>query len=133
MGEARLVEIVMLLLAAVIVVPVSKRLGFGAVLGYLAAGVVMGPWALGVIADVENMKSIAELGVVFLLFVIGLELQLSRLWALRESIFGYGTAQVLITSALFACAGIAVGLGMATAVVVGLALSLSSTAFALQL
>lgn len=133
MGEARLFEVVLLLLAAVVVVPLSKRLGFGAVLGYLIAGVVMGPWALGLIADVDNITHIAELGVVFLLFVIGLELQPSRLWALRQSIFGYGTAQVLVTSAIVAAIGVAVGLETSTAIVVGLALSLSSTAFALQL
>jgi monovalent cation:proton antiporter-2 (CPA2) family protein len=133
MGEARLFEAVLLLGAAVVVVPLSKRVGFGAVLGYLAAGVIVGPWVLGLVADVENMMGIAELGVVFLLFVIGLELQPSRLLALRQSIFIYGTAQVAITSALIALVAIAAGLAVPSAIVVGLALSLSSTAFALQL
>src|SRR6266481_8110644 len=107
MGEARLFEAVLLLGAAVVVVPLSRRIGFGAVLGYLAAGVIVGPWVLGLVADVQNMMGIAELGVVFLLFVIGLELQPSRLWALRQSIFVYGTAQVAITSALIALVAIA--------------------------
>src|SRR3990172_3963203 len=117
MGEGSLLEVVVLLGAAVVLVPIAKRFGFGMVLGYLGAGLVIGPWALGLVADVENIKRIAEFGVVFLLFVIGLELQPSRLWALRQPIFGYGSAQGLITAAI----------------VIGLALSLSSTAFALQL
>jgi len=94
---------------------------------------VIGPWALGLVTDVENIKHIAEFGVVFLLFVIGLELQPSRLWALRQPIFGYGSIQVLATSVLLAGAAILIGLPVTTAVIIGLALSLSSTAFALQL
>src|SRR3990172_6233315 len=133
MGEESLLEVVVLLGAAVVLVPLAKRFGFGMVLGYLGAGLVIGPWALGLVADVENIKHIAEFGVVFLLFVIGLELQPSRLWALRQPIFGYGSAQVLITAALLAAVALAAGLPMAAAIVIGLALSLSSTAFALQL
>lgn len=133
MVEAPLFEIVLLLAAAVILVPLSKRVGFGAVLGYLAAGMLLGPWGLKLIADVNSIARIAELGVVFLLFVIGLELQPSRLWALRKSIFGYGAAQVVITSLLLAVAGMAFGLTWKTALIAALALSLSSTAFALQL
>lgn len=133
MDEARLLEVVLLLAAAVILVPLSKRVGFGAVLGYLGAGILIGPWVLGLVVDVQRIMGIAELGVVFLLFVIGLELQPSRLWALRQPIFGYGSAQVLITGALGAAIGVAAGLELATAVIVGLGLSLSSTAFALQL
>ena len=133
MGEGSLLEVVVLLGAAVVLVPIAKRFGFGMVLGYLGAGLVIGPWALGLVADVENIKRIAEFGVVFLLFVIGLELQPSRLWALRQPIFGYGSAQVLITAALLAAVALAAGLPMAAAIVIGLALSLSSTAFALQL
>ncbi len=133
MDEARLLEVVLLLAAAVILVPLSKRVGFGAVLGYLGAGILIGPWVLGLVVDVQRIMGIAELGVVFLLFVIGLELQPSRLWALRQPIFGYGSAQVLITGALGAAIGVAAGLEPATAVIVGLGLSLSSTAFALQL
>ena len=133
MGEGSLLEVVVLLGAAVVLVPLAKRFGFGMVLGYLGAGLVIGPWALGLVADVENIKRIAEFGVVFLLFVIGLELQPSRLWALRQPIFGYGSAQVLITAALLAAVALAAGLPMAAAIVIGLALSLSSTAFALQL
>ncbi|HEX9810922.1 MAG TPA: monovalent cation:proton antiporter-2 (CPA2) family protein [Burkholderiales bacterium] len=133
MGEGSLFEFIVLLGAAVVLVPLAKRFGFGMVLGYLGAGVVIGPWALGLVADVENIKRIAEFGVVFLLFVIGLELQPSRLWALRQPIFGYGSAQVLITAGLLAAAALVVGLPPTAAVIIGLALSLSSTAFALQL
>lgn len=133
MGEARLFDVVLLTGAAVVFVPLAKRAGVGSVLGYLGAGVLIGPWVLGLLTDVNNIMHIAELGVVFLLFVIGLELQLSRLWALRQPIFGYGTAQVVITAALIAMVGLLAGLRLSTAIVVGLGLSLSSTAFALQL
>lgn len=133
MGEASLHEVVLLLAAAVVLVPLAKHLGLGAVLGYLAAGILVGPWALGLVTDVENIRRIGDLGVVFLLFVIGLELQPSRLWALRQPVFGYGTAQVLVTGLLLTFAAVAAGVPLAAAVVVALALSLSSTAFALQL
>lgn len=119
--------------AAVVAVPLSKRLGLGAVLGYLAAGVAIGPWGLGLVRNVDDTLHFAELGVVLLLFIIGLELQPSRLWALRKSVFGLGGAQVLVTGALLASAGYVFGLALGTAVVVGLGLSLSSTAFALQI
>jgi glutathione-regulated potassium-efflux system ancillary protein KefC/glutathione-regulated potassium-efflux system protein KefB len=128
-----LYEAVVLLGAAVLFVPLFKRMGFGAVLGYLAVGVLLGPWGLKLIAEVESIRHIGELGVVFLLFVIGLELQPSRLWALRRSIFGYGTAQVLISGALIALMALALGLPPFAAVVIGIGLSLSSTAFVLRL
>lgn len=133
MGQISLLEVVLILGAAVVLVPLAKRFGFGVVLGYLGAGIVIGPWVLGLVSDVANITRIAEFGVVFLLFVIGLELQPSRLWALRKSIFGYGSAQVLISSGLLAAAAAAAGLRPTPAVVVGLTLSLSSTAFGLQL
>lgn len=126
-------QAVMFLLAAVVFVPLSKWLGMGAVLGYLAAGLVLGPWGARLITDVDDILHVAELGVVFLLFVIGLELQPARLWALRKSIFGYGTAQLLLSAAALAAVGIGLGASLVTAIIAGLALSLSSTAFALQL
>jgi len=119
--------------AAVIAVPLSKRLGLGSVLGYLAAGVVIGPSALGLVTNVEDILHFAELGVVLLLFVIGLELQPSRLITMRKAVFGMGGAQVLVTGALLAAACLVFGLTLVQAIVVGLALSLSSTAFALQI
>ena len=127
-----LVEAAVFLAAAVIAVPLFKRLGLGAVLGYLAAGVVIGPWALGLVSDVDHILHFAEFGVVLLLFVIGLELQPARLWTMRRSVFGLGGAQVFVTAALLSVAGYALGLGPTAAGVVGLSLSLSSTAFALQ-
>ena len=127
-----LVEAAVFLAAAVIAVPLFKRLGLGAVLGYLAAGVAIGPWVLGLVSDVDHILDFAEFGVVLLLFVIGLELQPARLWTMRRSVFGLGGAQVFVTAALLSVAGYALGLGPTAAGVVGLSLSLSSTAFALQ-
>ena len=125
-------EAVLFLLAAVIAVPLFKRLGMGAVIGYLVAGMVIGPQLLGFVTNVEDIFHFAELGVVLLLFVIGLELQPSRLWALRRSVFGLGTAQVLGTGVILAAAGMAFGLPATPAFMIGLSLSLSSTALALQ-
>jgi glutathione-regulated potassium-efflux system ancillary protein KefC/glutathione-regulated potassium-efflux system protein KefB len=126
-------ETVVFLAAAVIAVPLFKKLGMGTVLGYLIAGVLIGPWLLGIISDVDNILHFAELGVVLLLFVIGLELRPSRLWELRRPIFGLGGAQVAVTGLVLGAAGMALGLPTTTALVVGLVLSLSSTAFALQI
>jgi glutathione-regulated potassium-efflux system protein KefB len=119
--------------AAIIAVTLFNKLGFGSVLGYLAAGVVIGPWGLGLITSVENTMHFAELGVVLLLFLIGLELQPSRLWVLRRSIFGMGLVQVLATGAVFTLIGFFSGLSISGAAIVGLGLALSSTAFVLQL
>src|SRR6218665_2020912 len=126
-------EALIFLTAAVVSVPIFKRLGLGSVLGYLAAGVVIGPWGVKLITDVENILDFSELGVVLLLFLIGLELRPSRLWELRRMVFGLGGAQVLGTGVLLAGVGVALGLPMASAIIAGLGLSLSSTAFALQL
>jgi monovalent cation:proton antiporter-2 (CPA2) family protein len=126
-------EAVVFLIATVIAVPLFKRLGMGAVLGYLTAGVLIGPWLFGFISDVENILHFSEFGVVLLLFVIGLELRPSRLWELRRPVFGLGGAQVAVTGLALAAAGIALGLPVIAALVVGLVLSLSSTAFALQI
>ena len=126
-------EAVVFLIATVIAVPLFKRLGMGAVLGYLTAGVLIGPWLFGFISDVENILHFSEFGVVLLLFVIGLELRPSRLWELRRPVFGLGGAQVAVTGFVLAAAGVALGLPVITALVVGMVLSLSSTAFALQI
>lgn len=125
---------VVFLLAAVVAVPLAKRLQLGAVLGYLAAGVLIGPSLLGLIDDPQSVSHISEIGVVLLLFIIGLELSPRRLWVMRKSVFGAGLAQVLLTGLLIA--GVAVwGFQQAlnTALVLGLGLALSSTAFGLQL
>ncbi len=120
------------LAAAVIVVPLSKALGLGAIIGYLVAGVAIGPWGLGLVKDVVSILHFAEFGVVLMLFIVGLELEPKRLWKLRQPIFGWGTAQVLLcTLALFGVA-LAFGIAWKTALVAALGLSLSSTAIALQ-
>ena len=126
-------EGVIYLIAALIAVPISKKLGFGSVLGYLVAGIAIGPFGLGFIQDAEHILHFAELGVVFLLFVIGLELQPSRLWVLRRMVFGLGSAQVIISAGVIAALAMLFGLAPPAAVLVGLILALSSTAFVLQL
>ncbi|MCL4157150.1 UNVERIFIED_CONTAM: hypothetical protein GTU68_055663, partial [Idotea baltica] len=119
--------------AAILVVSLSKKTGFGSILGYIFAGLAIGPWGLNLIADAESILHFSEIGVVFLLFIIGLELQPKRLWVLRKSIFGLGTAQVFMTTAVITIiAYVLIGSWM-TAAIVGFGLSLSSTAFALQL
>lgn len=124
---------VIFLLAAVISVPLATRLGLGSVLGYLLAGVVIGPWGLGLIGHAENILHFSELGVVLLLFLIGLELNPSRLWALRRSILGMGGLQVLLSMLLISGLALSLGMGWRVALVAGMGLSLSSTAIALQL
>lgn len=128
-----LATITLFLAAAVLFVPLFKRLGLGAVLGYLAAGLVIGPGGLGLMGDVESILHVSELGVVLLLFVIGLELQPSRLWHLRSSVFGTGGLQVLLTTAALGAAAFAMGLSPVTALVVGFGLAMSSTALVLQM
>jgi glutathione-regulated potassium-efflux system ancillary protein KefC/glutathione-regulated potassium-efflux system protein KefB len=127
-----LAESAIFLAAAVVAVPLFRRFKLGAVLGYLAAGVIIGPWGLRLVAEVDNILHFAELGVVLLLFIIGLELQPSRLWVLRKSVFGLGGAQVLATGVVLGAAGLALGLPWPSALVMGLALAMSSTAFVLQ-
>jgi monovalent cation:proton antiporter-2 (CPA2) family protein len=121
------------LAAAVICVPLSRRLGLGSVLGYLGAGMVIGPQLLDLVGDVDSILHFAEYGVVLLLFIIGLELQPSRLWVLRKSVFGQGSAQVILTGLLLAMAALACGLAPLPALIAGFGLALSSTAFALQI
>ena len=120
-----------LLAVAVLLVPFFKRAGLGTVLGYLAAGVLIGPWGAGVVHDPENLLHTAELGVVLLLFIIGLELQPSRLWALRKPVFGLGGLQFFGVGALLIGIARLLGLAWPEAILAGLALALSSTAFVL--
>src|SRR5699024_5109278 len=127
-------EIAILLLAAVIAVPIAQRLGLGSVLGFLFAGVVIGPWGLALGPEVSEVWDVAEFGVVLLLFVIGIEMQPRRLWTLRRVIFGVGGLQVALTGLVLAVlAFVFMGMRLNAALVTGLALALSSTAFALQL
>jgi len=118
--------------AAVAGVVLSHRLGLGSVAGYLLAGIAIGPWGLGLVDDVEDVRAFAELGVVFLLFVIGLELEPKRLWAMRGQLVRLGLSQLAASIAAIAAIGWAVGIDPRIGVVIGMALALSSTAFALQ-
>lgn len=124
---------VVFLFAAVLTVPLAKRLQLGAVLGYLLAGVIIGPSVLGLIGNPQSVTHISELGVVLLLFIIGLELSPRRLWVMRKSVFGVGLAQVLLTAAVIGVLALYVfGQPLNSAIVLGLGLALSSTAFGLQ-
>ncbi|MGJ7528143.1 glutathione-regulated potassium-efflux system protein KefC [Variovorax sp. GB1P17] len=118
--------------AAVLVVPLSKALGLGSIIGYLVAGIAIGPWGLGLVSSVEDVLHFAEFGVVLMLFLVGLELEPKRLWNLRRPIFGWGAAQVLSCAAVLFAAGWAVGAEWRVALVASLGLALSSTAIALQ-
>ncbi len=120
------------LAAAVIAVPLAKKLGLGSIIGYLAAGMAIGPWGLGLVTNVQDILHFAEFGVVLMLFLIGLELEPQRLWNLRRPIFGWGSAQLLSCAALLTCTAMAFGIGWPVALVAGLGLALSSTAIALQ-
>ncbi len=118
--------------AAVLVVPLSKAIGLGSIIGYLAAGIAIGPWGLGLVTNVEDILHFAEFGVVLMLFLVGLELEPKRLWSLRGPIFGWGSAQVLGCAAVLFLAGFLAGASWRVALVAALGLALSSTAIALQ-
>ncbi len=132
-GSDLLLAGVLFLFAAVIAVPLASRLGIGAVLGYLLAGIAIGPWGLGFISDVDEILHFSELGVVFLMFIIGLELNPAKLWRLRSSIFGVGAAQVMLSAAILGGLLMTTGFSWQAAVVGGIGLAMSSTAMALQL
>lgn len=125
--------IVILLGAAVVAVPLFKRAGLGSVLGYLAAGLAIGPFGAGLFADPMAILHVAELGVVMFLFIIGLKMQPSRLWSLRRDIFGLGLAQVLLSMGLLSLVGLALGYPFAPALVAGTGFVLTSTAIVMQM
>jgi CPA2 family monovalent cation:H+ antiporter-2/glutathione-regulated potassium-efflux system protein KefB len=128
-----LVQAFVYLCAAVIAVPVAQRLGLGSVLGYLLAGVAIGPFALGLVGTGgQDVMHFAEFGVVMMLFVIGLELQPALLWRLRGPILGLGGLQVLLTAAVVTAIAVALGIGVRPALAIGMTLALSSTAIVLQ-
>lgn len=131
-APAWLVNSFIYLSAAVIAVPLSKALGLGSIIGYLAAGIAIGPWGLGLVTNVEDILHFAEFGVVLMLFLVGLELEPKRLWSLRRPIFGWGSAQVLGCALLLTLVAVGLGVGWRIALVAGLGLALSSTAIALQ-
>lgn len=132
-GFDLLVEGVIILVAAIAVVYVFHRLKAGPVLGYLTAGVLIGPHALRLVVDVEGIQALAELGVVFLLFIVGLELSFRRLASMRKEVFGLGSAQVLLTALIVGGALLAIGVGWKAALVIGFGVALSSTAVVLQI
>ena len=125
-------EALIFLAAAVVCVPIAARFGLGSVLGYLIAGAAIGPWGLGLIAHVDSAQSLAELGVVLMLFVIGLELDPRKLVKMRSIVFGGGSVQLAVSGAVLGVALAAVGLPWQAALIGGLALALSSTAIATQ-
>ncbi|HVH43491.1 MAG TPA: cation:proton antiporter, partial [Labilithrix sp.] len=127
-------EVMIFLGAAVVAVPLFRRLKLGSILGYLAAGVVIGPRGLGLFDDPQATMHVAELGVVLFLFVIGLELNLSSLWAMRRDIFGLGAAQLVVTGLLGMLFPLLVmHRGWPASLIAGLGLALSSTALVMQL
>lgn len=128
-----LVQAVVLLGAATVAVPLFRRLGLGSVLGYLAGGLAVGPFGIGLIDDPETLLHTAELGVVLFLFIIGLEMRPTKLWALRRQIFGLGAAQVITCSVLLTLAALAAGVALPVAAVGAMGFVLSSTAVIMQL
>ena len=132
-GDGFFYQAFVYLLAAVVSVPIAKKLGLGSVLGYLTAGVVIGPFALGLVgAEGQDVMHFAEFGVVMMLFLVGLELQPSLLWKLKAPILGMGGLQVGATAGVIAVVGLALGFAWQVTVAVGLILALSSTAIVLQ-
>jgi monovalent cation:proton antiporter-2 (CPA2) family protein len=133
MSSQNLLHVFIFLAAACVVVPIVNRFRLGAVLGYLVAGVVIGPWGLGLITDPQKVLHFAEFGVVMMLFVIGLELEPPVLWRMRTWIVGLGGLQMLLTTAALATIGMMVGYSWSTSLAAAMALSLSSTALVLQM
>lgn len=121
-------QVAIFLLTAVLIVPIFQRLKLGAVLGYLAAGMIIGPWGLGVVANAESTLDFSEFGVVLLLFLIGLELEPRRLWTLRNSVFGLGGAQLAATATVIGALALAAGTSWQAALIIGLGCAMSSTA-----
>ncbi|MCJ2127648.1 monovalent cation:proton antiporter-2 (CPA2) family protein [Methylobacterium sp. E-045] len=132
-AASELVQVVALLAAGVVAVPVFKRIGLGSVLGYLVAGLAIGPFGLGLFSDAHAILHVAELGVVMFLFIIGLEMEPSRLWGMRREIFGLGLAQVGVCIAALTLVGIVMGFSPAIAFVAGTGFVLTSTAIVMQL
>jgi Kef-type K+ transport system membrane component KefB len=133
MESGILFNVFIFLAAACIVVPLASRLKLGSVLGFLIAGILIGPFGMGLIGDATKIMHFAEFGVVMMLFVIGLELEPAVLWRMRRSILGLGGLQVALTSGAFTLVGIGLGYSWQVSFAVAMALSLSSTALVLQM
>ncbi|MEG1770215.1 MAG: cation:proton antiporter, partial [Comamonas sp.] len=131
-NASQLISIITLLGAAVIAVPLFKRFGLGSVLGYLAGGLAIGPYGLGLVNDAQTIIHIAELGVVMFLFVIGLEMKPSHLWNLRGQIFGLGSMQVVLCGVLLTAVSMAFGFSWQVSFVCGAGFVLTSTAVVMQ-
>lgn len=132
MNHGFLYSALIFLSCAVVFVPICQRLGLGSVLGYLLGGIAIGPWGLGLIANVEDIMHFSEFGIVLFLFLIGLELDPKRLWSLRVPIFGLGTLQVVLNTLVFSGLGLAFGWSWQISLLAGMGFALSSTAIALQ-
>lgn len=130
--NSELIQVVALLAAGVIAVPIFRRLGLGSILGYLAAGLVIGPFGFGIFSEPKAILHVAELGVVMFLFIIGLEMQPSRLWNLRRQIFGLGILQVGVCAGLLTTVGVVAGFPLAASFVAGAGFVLTSTAIVMQ-
>ncbi len=131
-GSSWLLNSLVFLGAAVLAVPLARLLGLSSVIGYLAAGIVIGPGVMGLVSDPTDILHFAEFGVVLMLFLVGLELEPKRLWSLRRPIFGWGSVQLFGSTVLIAAVALAAGFSWQLALVAGLALSQSSTAIALS-
>lgn len=132
MEGSALLAIFVLLVATVLLVPLAKWAGLGTILGYLAAGVLIGPYGLSLISDTETVRSVSEFGIVMMLFLIGLEVDAQELWRMRHQLLGLGLTQMVATSAIIAGMFKLIGLSWPSALIVGLALAMSSTAIAMQ-
>ncbi len=132
-SASELIRVVTLLGAAVVAVPLFKRLGLGSVLGYLAAGLAIGPFGMQLIDDPQTILHTAELGVVMFLFIIGLEMRPSHLWSLRREIFGLGSLQVVVCGALLTLVGVGFGFSWLVSFIAGMGFVLTSTAIVMQL
>lgn len=132
MDNHTLIQALIYLGSAALIVPIAVRLGLGSVLGYLIAGCIIGPWGLRLVTDAESILHFAEIGVVLMLFVIGLELDPKRLWKLRASVFGGGLLQMVVCGALIGLFCMFLGLRWQVAELIGMTLALSSTAIAMQ-
>ncbi|NQZ52748.1 MAG: cation:proton antiporter [Piscirickettsiaceae bacterium] len=132
-GANYLIDILALLLATVIIVPIFHSIRLGAILGYLTAGIILGPWGLGIITEVDKIRHLGEFGVIFLLFVLGIELKPEKLWQMRHMVIGLGLGQLLFTAAILYGVAIWFGISNKSAIIVGFGLALSSTALCLQI
>jgi glutathione-regulated potassium-efflux system ancillary protein KefC len=130
-GTTWLTTSLIYLAAAVIAVPLARALGLGSIIGYLVAGIAIGPWGLALVTDAQTILTVAEFGVVLMLFLVGLELEPKRLWAMRRPIFGWGSVQVLSSALLMVAAGVAFGVAWPVALAAALGLAMSSTAIGL--